>query len=261
MSRSLKEAYQKAVITPEYESSDRMEYYYQQRKLKSIRFVLSKILGGRSSLILDVGAGKGIVLDLASTISTRLWVVSLEISKDCCIVLREKGYNPIISDVEHMPIKSEAVDVVLFLDVIEHLYSPDKVLPDIFRILKTDGNCLISTPNKFGIYEYKELVYAGAHLIDIVNTLRGRPRTYFPYHVRLYGLKGLLGILKRYDFHEKCVLTIGSCLPFLGNVEFLAQKVSVDIFRSNVLEKILKVLERRMALFNYLIILLCEKSA
>jgi len=264
MSKDFKEIYRRGRVydfTGKYESTGPMERYYQQRKLKSIFMILRKILRERPCLILDLGAGDGTILDLANNVSTKLFPVGLELSKDHCITLREKGYNPIISDVEYIPIRSEVAEVVFFLDVIEHLRSPSRVLPDIFRILKNGGNCLISTPNKFGIYEYKELVYVGSHSIDIINMIRGRSRSNFPYHIKLYSLKELLNILESYGFHREYVTTVGFCLPFLGNIKFFAQLLSVDVFKSNMLKKVLQMLERKIQVLNFLIILLCEKNA
>ena len=239
-----------------------MERYYQQRKLESIRIILRKILGQRSSTLLDLGAGDGPILDITGDLSAKeLFSIGLDLSRDHCITSREKGYNPILSDIEYVPIRSEVAEVVFFLDVIEHLHDSSNVLPEILRILKPCGKCLVSTPNKFGIYEYKELVYVGLHLFDIINSMRGRPRSYFPYHIKLNSLKELLDILESYSLHIEYLKTIGFCFPFLGNIKLFAQLFSVDIFEPKMLKRLLEILERKFPVFNFVIILSCEKNA
>ncbi len=47
-----------------------------------------------------------------------------------------------------LPVRNEWADVVLLLDVIEHLNQRNKILGEVHRILKDDGKLLLSAPNK-----------------------------------------------------------------------------------------------------------------
>ena len=65
-----------------------------------------------------------------------------------------------------LPICNKWADVVLLLDVIEHLYQRRKVLNEAYRILKNDGKLLLSAPNiqtqfkelksKAGLFSYAD---------------------------------------------------------------------------------------------------------
>jgi 2-polyprenyl-3-methyl-5-hydroxy-6-metoxy-1,4-benzoquinol methylase len=50
-------------------------------------------------------------------------------------------------DCEKMDFPEKTFDVIIALNIIEHLHSPDKFLRKIKRILKKDGICVLSTPN------------------------------------------------------------------------------------------------------------------
>lgn len=56
------------------------------------------------------------------------------------------NYRALSADNTRLP--NNSVDVVLCFEVIEHLEKPDKLLKEIFRILKPGGTCVLSTPNK-----------------------------------------------------------------------------------------------------------------
>ena len=49
-------------------------------------------------------------------------------------------------------IKPSSFDMVLNFDVIEHLNNPEKLLKEIHKILKKDGICILSTPNKYRFF-------------------------------------------------------------------------------------------------------------
>jgi ubiquinone/menaquinone biosynthesis C-methylase UbiE len=49
-----------------------------------------------------------------------------------------------------LPLDNETVDVVTALAVIEHLVKPEAFLEEIFRILKREGRCIITTPSPSG---------------------------------------------------------------------------------------------------------------
>jgi 2-polyprenyl-3-methyl-5-hydroxy-6-metoxy-1,4-benzoquinol methylase len=143
---------------------------------------------------------------------------------------------------------------VFLLDVIEH-FCDAKVLGEINRILKKNGMLLLSTPNKYGIYEYKEWVYFGMYLRDTLNSIRGKPRSYFPYHINLYSKNDILETVKAYGFNIEDAKTMGFCLPFLGNVNLLTR-----IYNSKNFCAILEYFEKRVEFLNFLIILKCRKK-
>lgn len=53
-----------------------------------------------------------------------------------------------------LPYKEESFDLLLCFDVIEHLYNPEVLLKEIYRLLKKDGVLIISTPNRNRLFGY-----------------------------------------------------------------------------------------------------------
>jgi len=51
-----------------------------------------------------------------------------------------------ISDCHNIPIKDESVDGVIIQAVLEHVINPNKVISEIYRVLKKDGIILAETP-------------------------------------------------------------------------------------------------------------------
>ena len=92
------------------------------------------------------------------------------------------------------------------------------------------------------------------HLKDTLNSLRGKPRSYFPYHVNLYSKKEILETLANHGFLIEDVSTMGFCLPFLGNVNLIFK-----IYKSERFLKLLEYFERRIEFLNFLIVLRCRK--
>jgi len=58
----------------------------------------------------------------------------------------DKGSNPdICCDVHHIKWTSEYFDTVIAIEVLEHVHTPEKVIDEIWRILKPGGVCILST--------------------------------------------------------------------------------------------------------------------
>lgn len=72
--------------------------------------------------------------------------------------LISRHYDNTIVDIEHgnfvvgdmtkiLPLSDESCDVVVCIDGIEHISGQFNFVKEIFRILKNQGECIISTPN------------------------------------------------------------------------------------------------------------------
>jgi 2-polyprenyl-3-methyl-5-hydroxy-6-metoxy-1,4-benzoquinol methylase len=93
--------------------------------------------------ILDVGCGSGFFMLM---FGGRL--IGLDDTENVA-VCRRRGLQAYSIDLEkdYFPFKNETFDVTVCLEVLEHLENPTKVLGEIFRVLKSNGYLLISTPN------------------------------------------------------------------------------------------------------------------
>jgi len=116
---------------------------------KNIKAVFIPILDNIEKIkprgrILDVGAATGFFLHLAKE---RGWKVhGIEISKYARDYAR-KRFKINIQDCKITKFKKNFFDVVVLLDVIEHLPNPRQTLEDVNMVLKKDGLLVLITPD------------------------------------------------------------------------------------------------------------------
>jgi SAM-dependent methyltransferase len=52
-----------------------------------------------------------------------------------------------------IPMRADAVDTVVAADVLEHIYRPQALLAEVFRVLRPGGTALVNTPFMYGVHE------------------------------------------------------------------------------------------------------------
>lgn len=128
---------------------------YMLRRLGPKRLA-DEILGqispmlGKSTIVLDVGCGRGWYLDgVARECSQAIridvsWGHLLQAKR----FLKDKDTVSLIQcHACRLPFKDESIDIILFIGVMEHLLSPRKALEEIRRVLKKEGEVLICVPS------------------------------------------------------------------------------------------------------------------
>jgi ubiquinone/menaquinone biosynthesis C-methylase UbiE len=105
----------------------------------------------KDEIILDAGCGSGAWgIKLASN---GYVVVGADISKVQVKQARDKAklanvmFMPILCDLERLPLKEQAFQLCICGYVLHHFRSLDDILPEISRILETQGSVIIIDPN------------------------------------------------------------------------------------------------------------------
>ena len=100
-------------------------------------------------VLLDLGCYDGAMTEVVQRLIGAETTVGLDFLGKRLGVARRRGIEVAVSDFSrsNLPIKDESVDFVFAGDLIEHLYSPDRLLEEIRRVLKRQGCGFISTPN------------------------------------------------------------------------------------------------------------------
>jgi SAM-dependent methyltransferase len=173
--------------------------YYQY--LLILKTVLPYLNEFKEPKVLDVGAGGGIIpLVLAkagcecSAIDT--WVEyskeygnRMGIKEDNIERLQRNGIPVNYCDIEKesFPFVDSSFDIVLHLDVIEHLHSsPRKPLRQIRRVLKEDGLLFLTIPNVATLKNRLSLFRGRSNYVDLNYWYYSEP---FFGHVREYTLE------------------------------------------------------------------------
>jgi ubiquinone/menaquinone biosynthesis C-methylase UbiE len=126
----------------EYERMFLLEDFYWWFKGRR-KIVLSAMKGIEARNILDVGCGTGGNLTLFNG-----FVVGLDISPQALELARKRNPDAVLcrGEAENLPFKDESFDLVLALDLLEHLPDDIKGLSEMYRVLKKGGNALITVP-------------------------------------------------------------------------------------------------------------------
>jgi 2-polyprenyl-3-methyl-5-hydroxy-6-metoxy-1,4-benzoquinol methylase len=113
----------------------------------------SQVLGILSvppgSLVLDIGAADGSVARRLGERGCR--VIGIEIDRAAAAAAERYCERVVVADVETLDIPAAVdetrFDVILLLDVLEHLRDPLTTLKAVSRLTKPDGRLIISVPN------------------------------------------------------------------------------------------------------------------
>ena len=99
---------------------------------------------GNGLEILDVGCGNGAICSPIRENGNNVTCVELG---GVAPMTRNCGIKSIIAgDAENLAFPSESFDLILASEVVEHLWNPNKFFREAYRILKTNGHLIISTP-------------------------------------------------------------------------------------------------------------------
>lgn len=114
-----------------------------------------KIKGAK---LIDIGSGQGGMVLEALIRGAEAYGIEPgeEFTKLARMRLRDAGFNQaniLSTSGEAVPFDSDIFDYVISLQVLEHVKNPEKILNEIFRILKPGGRCHISCENYLSFRE------------------------------------------------------------------------------------------------------------
>ena len=119
-------------------------------------------------------------------------IVGGDINKDGIELVRKYGFNYIYLDIEKTNISDKIgkFDVILMLDVIEHLNNVGKALENLKNYMKEDTELIITTPNPFSFN-------------NIVRVLLGKKVNTFEDHTVWLDESNFKQLAKRFNFDIK----------------------------------------------------------
>jgi SAM-dependent methyltransferase len=104
------------------------------------------LLRGLKGDLLDIGCGEGALCErIALTYPKKFRITGSDFIRE-----NFKAKNKFVqADLNNLPLpfKDSSLDVVMLVEVIEHVRNPASLLDEIYRILKKNGRLIISTPN------------------------------------------------------------------------------------------------------------------
>ena len=188
---------------------------------------------GRPGEILEIGCGTGENLHYYASKFGFSRAYCVEIASSAEEKIREKGLVPLILDVnvDRIPLSDESIDVILFEEVVEHLYNSDLVMSEIKRLLKESGILVLSTPNLASWINRLSLLFGYQPFSHDVSFLGGFGR--FKYknqsngHIKSFTLRAMLEYLKFFGFEvlEVKGIEADGAPPLISRIDSIVSKI------------------------------------
>jgi len=106
---------------------------------------------GNRSLILDIGGYDGFIACNLERACRDLFVAVVDMDMSGLIIARGRGAHALCASALALPFADSTCDVVLCLDLIEHVKDDEVLIGEIHRILKNGGTVVLTTPEETGI--------------------------------------------------------------------------------------------------------------
>ncbi|ADT83640.1 class I SAM-dependent methyltransferase [Thermococcus barophilus] len=186
---------------------------YVDRTEKRLIFSMIKTKRGRA---LDLGCGTGnYTLELYRR---GFDVIGVDLSQEMLKIAKAKIPDVLFirANAYNLPFKKEAFDLVLSVTMFEFIHEPEKVLNEIYRILKLGGEVVIGTMNGKSLW----FLFKRVKSLFVETAYR---------YARFYTSKELESLLANAGFSDvesKSVIFFPSFFPFVGIAEKVDRKVN-----------------------------------
>lgn len=155
--------------------------------------------GMASGRLLEVGCGYGYFLDEAK--GSFSYIAGTELSAEAgTFARRQTGAEVFIGHVSELPRAVQNFDIIVLINVIEHVYNPIEFMMDLRQRLSKRGTLVIATPD-IGSFWYKVMK-------------RRWPSFKIPEHVVFYTEKTLTSLFKKTGFHTTGKIPFPHAFPF-----------------------------------------------
>jgi len=198
-----------------------INYFHQN----IIRELSDKIKRKKDLNILEIGVGNGKLNSFIYQTFKPKENICMDYSKDCLKCLKFANKKIICDldktfDFDVKEIKDNSLDIVIILDVLEHLRWPEHTLKLLHRKLKKKGLVVASTPN-INWYNYRLSFLIGNDVEHFHNT----------NHVRYWNLRSFRKLFSKNFMILRQLTDFKICKPFsyfLGKERFLSVKLKYN---------------------------------
>lgn len=201
------------------DSLESEHWWYQNRRIE-LQIFLSTI--PRSFKVLDLGSASGSNTMFMQQLGFSQ-IVSVEYSEFGCTLQRNKGIPVVQADACDLPFQSSEFDLVVCMDVLEHIERDDSAIREIWRVLKSGGTTLISVPENPGLWSNHDVVvghyrrYSKSNLINLFTNCGFSVCKIFSSHCTL---KPLIRVIRQFSKGS----SLKPVNPFLNSLLLLTAK-------------------------------------
>lgn len=182
------------------------------------RKIIENINPKEGERIIDLGCGTGYYLFLLSNLGIKLNLTGFDYNskaineaKDLLNVKKMKFFT---GDLHNIPFENKSFDKAVMSEVLEHVGNDQKVLKEVYRILKPNGVLVISVPSINYPFLWDPINYILQHFFS-THIKTGFFSGLWSGHLRLYSLSELRKKIKKADFTIEVEEELTYwCLPF-----------------------------------------------
>jgi 2-polyprenyl-3-methyl-5-hydroxy-6-metoxy-1,4-benzoquinol methylase len=174
----------------------------------------------RGKLVLDGGCGVGGLTRAMTARGAR--VVALDIGAQLAATTRTRyGCRAVVGTLTSLGLVSDAFDVVISSEAIEHTPDPEAAIVELYRVLKPGGHLVLSTPNRLWQAPVRAASAVGLRPYDgfenflwprslrrILERAGARVETHRGLHLWPFQIRPLRGALRQMDRHGTTLLPL-----------------------------------------------------
>jgi len=171
--------------------------WYVRRELRKLR----KGFGNRKILIYDAGSGYGQYSYFMSKQMQPCEIYSVDVKEDwindCIDFFKNQEIENVTFGIEDLTVinHTNKFDLIVCVDVMEHIEDDRKVFENFYKALKTDGYLIINTPSIYGgsdVHEDEDESFIGEHA-RIGYSVEDLQEKLHPYGFKTYQYKFTYG--------------------------------------------------------------------
>jgi SAM-dependent methyltransferase len=98
--------------------------------------------------VLEAGCGEGYGADLIASVARRVVAVDYDAATVAHVRDRYPAVEVMAANLAALPLADSSVDIVINLQVIEHLWDQPQFVAECFRVLRPGGRLVMATPNR-----------------------------------------------------------------------------------------------------------------
>lgn len=225
------------------------KYYGPQRgKIKRILKLFEKHTNDR---ILDIGCGDGYISSLiAEKTGARLY--GIDISSSAVKKAKERGVVARIKDINKgLPYPRSYFNAVFCGDIIEHVFDTEKLIGEVYRVLKPEGYLIATVPNLAAWYNRFFLLIGWLPMWIESGSSKplGNPFAKMAYgHIRAFTKKSIIELLRNKRFRIEKMLGSPVFGPGIFNphLEKIWNKIDTLFSNSSSLASVIIVKARKL---------------
>ncbi len=141
----------------DYQQGYREDFCYFKAKVKLVEGLLNKIFSNftHKLKILDIGPGMG---KEPSMLSRYGEVIIVDIEPEVVNKWKKTNFTVVLGDVCNLPFENEEFDVIIAMDVFEHISEDSLAIQEVYRVLKNGGWLIFSVPAYSWLYSNHDVV-------------------------------------------------------------------------------------------------------